>query len=279
MGVLQHDVRSDRLPEPGRPDLYWNAFIQPKIDAGYPIIALDNVGTFNAFVSSGHWRGSTWIQQYSGDRVDTAWSSAVLDWLSYLSGRLHGLGIGLAANITWNGSVVLADMLEAVGLVDVYVDEQGFTVHRPGNYNDAAWLNKYNFTRQVAAQTLHFAINQTTEDTLATATQAQLDWAVANYLLYRERKSMMTLCGLGEYHVWVDCPQLHTNVGTPSAAPVQDASGAYTRAYQRGLTLVNPSSTATAVVTLPSGTFTDLHGRTVSGQLSLAPNSGSVLAQ
>lgn len=257
---------------------YWNAFVQPKIDAGYPIIALDNVGTFNAFLSAGHWQGSTWIQQYSGERVDTAWSSAVLDWLSYLSGRLHGLGIGLAANITWNGSVVLSDMLEAVSLVDVYVDEQGFTVHRPGNYNDTAWLDKYNFTRQIAAQTLHFAINQTTEETLATATQEQLDWAVANYLLYREQKSMMTLCGLGEYHVWVDCPQLHTNIGAPSAAPVHDASGAYTRSYQRGLTLVNPSSTATAVVSLPSGTWTDLHGATVSGQLSLPPNSGSVLA-
>ncbi|WP_427892350.1 hypothetical protein ACQHIV_05630 [Kribbella sp. GL6] len=262
---------------------YWNSFVQPKIDAGYPIIAFDNVATFNGYGNAGHYHGSDWVQQYIGPgpegRVDPAWSAAVLDWMSYLSGRLHAAGVGMAANITWNGSVVLADMLEAVSLVDVYVDEQGFTVHRPGNYNDTAWLNKYNFTRQIAAQTLHFAINQTTEDTLATATQAQIDWAVANYLLYREQKSMMTLCGLGEYHVWVDCPQLHTNIGRPSASPVADASGAYTRAYQRGLTLVNPSSTATAVVTLPSGTFTDLHGRTVSGQLSLAPNSGSVLAQ
>ncbi|MER7250783.1 putative glycoside hydrolase [Kribbella sp. NPDC000426] len=257
---------------------YWNSFVQPKIDAGYPIIAFDNVLTFNGYGNAGHYDGTQWVPQYSGDRVDDVWAEAVLDWLSYLSGRLHALGIGMAANITWNASVKVADMLEAVGLVDVYVDEQGFTVHRPENYNDAAWDNKFNFTRQIAAQTLHLAINETTEETLATATQEQIDWAVANYLLYREQKSMMTLCGVGEYHVFVDCPQLHTNIGTPSAAPVLDASGAYTRSYQHGLTLVNRSSTATAVVTLPAGTWTDLHGSTVSGQLSMPPNSGSVLS-
>lgn len=257
---------------------YWNSFVQPKIDAGYPIIAFDNVLTFNGYGNAGHYNGTDWVPQYSGDRVDDAWAEAVLDWLSYLSGRLHAAGIGMAANITWNASVKVADMLSAVGLVDVYVDEQGFTVHRPENYNDSAWDNKYNFTRQIAGQTLHLAINETTEETLATATQAQIDWAVANYLLYREQKSMMALCGVGEYHVFVDCPQLHTNIGTPSAAPVLDASGAYTRLYQHGMTLVNRSSTATAVVTLPAGTWTDLHGATVSGQLSMPPNSGSVLS-
>ncbi|GAA1599162.1 hypothetical protein GCM10009804_64710 [Kribbella hippodromi] len=260
---------------------YWDSFVQPKIDAGYPIIAFDNIGTFNGYGNAGHYRGSQWVQQYIGGsagRVDSAWSTAVLDWMSYLSQRLHAAGIGMAANITWNASVQLADMLQAVSLVDVYVDEQGFTAHRPGNYNDAAWDDKYNFTRQIAGQTLHLAINQTTEDTLANATQAQIDWAVANYLLYREQKSMLTICGVGEYHVFVDCQQLHTNIGAPSAAPVLDASGAYTRRYQRGMTLVNKSASATAVVTLPAGTFTDLHGNTVSGQLSLPPNSGSVLA-
>ncbi|GAA2823556.1 twin-arginine translocation signal domain-containing protein [Kribbella solani] len=260
---------------------YWNSFVQPKIDAGYPIIAFDNIGTFNGYGNAGHYQGSRWVQQYIGGtagRVDSAWSTAVLDWMSYLSQRLHAAGIGMAANITWNASVQLADMLQAVSLVDVYVDEQGFTVHRPGNYNDAAWDAKFSFTRQIAGQTLHLAINQTTEDTLATATQAQIDWAVANYLLYREQKSMLTICGVGEYHVFVDCQQLHTNIGAPSAAPVLDPSGAYTRRYQRGMTLVNKSASATAVVTLPAGTFTDLHGATVSGQLSMPPNSGSVLA-
>jgi hypothetical protein len=260
---------------------YWNSFVQPKIDAGYPIIAFDNVCTFNGYGNAGHYHGSQWVQQYIGGtqgRVDPAWSAAVLDWMSYLSQRLHAAGIGMAANITWAASATPADMLEAVSLVDVYVDEQGFTVHRPGNYNDDAWKDKYDFTRQIAGQTLHLAINQTTEETLATATQEQIDWAVANYLLYREQKSMMTLCGVGEYHVFVDCPQLHTDIGAPSAAPVEDASGAYTRRYQRGMTLVNKSSTATAVVTLPSGTWTDLHGHTVSGQLSMPPNTGSVLS-
>jgi hypothetical protein len=32
------------------------------------------------------------------------------------------------------------------------------------------------------------------------------------------------------------------------------------------------------VVSLPAGTWTDLHGATVSGQLSMPPNTGSVLS-
>lgn len=261
---------------------YFTTFVQPLVDAGYPIIGFDNVCTANVYQSGGHYDANhNWVQQYvSTDRRDRAWAAAVLDWLSYLADQLHAQGIGIAANITWNADVVanITDLQQAVDTVDIYVDEQGFTVHRDANYNDADWLKKFQFAQSVAPTKLYVAINETTTDDLADASQSQVDWAIANYFLYREQKSMMTLCGNGQYHVFLDRPELHTNIGTPSSSAVLDTSGAWKRSYTGGRVLVNPSSTATAIVTLPAGTWTDMHGATYSGHITLAPNSGTVLS-
>ncbi|MEV0165881.1 hypothetical protein [Nonomuraea fuscirosea] len=257
---------------------YFSTFVQPLIDQGYPIIGFDNVATPNVYNSAGHYDADgAWVQQYDG-RDDRAWPAAVLGWLGYLAGQLHARDVAMAANITWNASVVLSDIQQAVGLVDIYVDEQGFTVHRDSNYNDQAWRDKFDFARSVAPGKLYLAINQTTAADLADASQAQVDWAIANYLLYRERLSMMTLCGVGQYHVFVDHPELHTDIGTPSSAPVQDTTGGWKRGYTGGRVLVNPSSTQAVTMVLPAGTWTDLHGATHSGHITLPPNSGTVLS-
>ncbi|MFI1096469.1 putative glycoside hydrolase [Streptomyces sp. NPDC020917] len=258
---------------------YYDTYVQPLVDAGYPLVGFDNVGTFNGYGNCGHFDATgAWVQQFSGARVDDAWAAAVLDWLDYLAGRLHAAGAGIAANITWNASVKTADMLQAVGLVDVYVDEQGFTAHRVANYNDQAWQDKFDFVRQVAPGTAYVSINQTATADLADADTAQVDWVIANYLLFRERRSMLALCGDQQYHVFLDRPELHTDIGSPTAAPSADAGGAWVRSYTGGLALVNPSSTQTTTTALPAGTWTDLHGTTFTGQIVLPPNSGTALA-
>ncbi|NUR89441.1 MAG: hypothetical protein HOY71_35605 [Nonomuraea sp.] len=257
---------------------YFTTFVEPLIAQGYPVIGFDNVATPNVYNSAGHFdAGGAWVQQYSG-RDDRAWPAAVIDWLRYLAAQLHARGVGIAANITWNASVVLSDIQQAVDAVDVYVDEQGFTVHRDANYTDDAWRAKYDFARSIAQDKLYLAINQTTTADLADASQAQVDWAIANYLLYRERRSMMTLCGVGQYHVFVDRPELHTNLGTPASTPVLDSTGGWKRSYTGGRVLVNPSSSQAVTMVLPAGTWTDLHGTTYSGHITLPPNSGSVLS-
>ena len=258
---------------------YYDTYVQPLVDAGYPVVGFDNVGTFNGYGNCGHFDAAgTWVQQFSGERVDDTWAAAVLDWLGYLAGRLHAAGVGIAANLTWNASVKTADMLQAVGLVDVYVDEQGFTAHRVANYNDQAWQDKFDFVRQVAPGTAYVSINQTATADLADASTAQVDWVIANYLLYRERRSMLALCGDQQYHVFLDRLELHTDIGSPTAAPSVDAGGARVRSYTGGLAVVNPSSTQTTTTALPAGTWTDLHGTTFTGQIVLPPNSGTALA-
>ncbi|SFF30718.1 hypothetical protein SAMN05216251_11193 [Actinacidiphila alni] len=258
---------------------YYDTYVQPLLDAGYPFVGFDNVVTFNGYGNCGHFDSAgTWVQQFSGERVDDDWAAAVLDWLDYLAGRLHAAGAGIAANITWNASVKPADMLAAIGLVDVYVDEQGFTAHRVANYNDQAWQDRFDLVRQIAPTTPYVSINQTATDDLADASTAQIDWVIANYLLCREQRSMLALCGDQQYHVFLDRPELHTDIGAPSAAPYTDTGGARARAYTGGLALVNPSSTQTTTTALPAGTWTDLRGTAHTGQIALPPNSGTVLA-
>ncbi|OKI54851.1 hypothetical protein [Micromonospora sp. CB01531] len=152
-------------------------------------------------------------------------------------------------------------------------------MQRDANYNDDAWRAKFDFATSIAPSKRYLAINQTTTEDLADASQSQVAWAIANYFLYRRQPSMMTLCGLGQYHVFVDRPELHTNIGTPSTAPVQDTTGAWKRSYTGGRVLVNPSSSQAVTMVLPAGTWTDLHGVTYSGHILVPPNSGTVLSR
>lgn len=59
----------------------------------------------------------------------------------------------------------------------------------------------------------------------------------------------------------------------PTAPPVQDSSGAWRRPYSQGETIVNSSPTASAVVSVPSGTWHDLDGQRIvrPTQITLAP--------
>jgi len=116
-----------------------------------------------------------------------------------------------------------------------------------------------------------------TESTATPAAQTQIDWAVANYFLYREARSLLSVMGTNDGGYYIDNPALDVNLGSPAAAPFETASGVWERTYSAGLVLVNPSSTATSAVTLPAGVWIDTHGATYSGQISMSPNSGVLL--
>jgi hypothetical protein len=51
----------------------------------------------------------------------------------------------------------------------------------------------------------------------------------------------------------------------------------YWRDYTRGVAIVNPSSTATYSITLNSGQYVDLYGKSVNQSLLMQPHTGMVL--
>jgi hypothetical protein len=261
---------------------YWNTHVQPAIDAGYPMIALDNVVPWNWIAAKGVYAADgTFVDKYTGDKDDAAYSATILNWLQYLTDQLHQAGIAVAGNITPLGDTPYerAQSRAAVGIVDLWLHEGGFTRARDANITDDEWAQTFQLYRDYAATKSIVDVGMATATHLADANPAQLDWILANYFLVRESDTMLALVGRFEYGMFLDSPLLDTDLGTASGAPVHDASGAWTRAYSNGFTIVDPSSTASATVTLPAGDYVDPHGTAYSGSVTLAPNSGLVLTR
>ncbi|GAA4206351.1 putative glycoside hydrolase [Actinocatenispora rupis] len=261
---------------------YWDTHVQPAIDRGYTMIALDNVVPWNWIAAKGVYAADgTFVDKYTGVKDDPAYSATVLNWLRYLTDRLHQAGIAVAGNVTPLGDTAYerTQSRAAVGIVDLWLHEGGFTRARDANITDDEWAQTFQLYRDYAATKSIVDVGMATTAHLADANPAQLDWILANYFLVREDGTMLALVGKFEYGMFLDSPLLATDLGTAGAAPVHDASGAWTRSYSAGFTVVNPSSTASATVPLPAGNYVDTHGTAYSGQATLAPDTGLVLTR
>jgi hypothetical protein len=270
------------ISNPSVREWYWQTYIQPAVDEGFRIIAFDNVNLQNGEKRVGHFDDKKiWVKQFSGERIDDVYISAVLDWMEYLSVRLHKAGIGVAANITFPlGKPQLEPSVRRlIGMVDIWADEQGFTHHDDAGVSDENWQRKFEFVRSVEAGTVHWAVNELSSRHLAEATQAQIDWAIANFYLYREKDSLLTVCGAQEYGVYVDTAAMHVDLGHAISPPVHEIYGAWTRRYSAGIVAVNPSSKRAVAVPLPPGIWIDSNGGKHVGQLELAVTSGVMLKE
>ncbi|WP_329373499.1 putative glycoside hydrolase [Streptomyces sp. NBC_00669] len=274
----------------GNPEVrqwYFTTIVDPAIAAGYRVIAVDNIGLRNDFGMSGHYDDSgTWVQQFSADPDDATFFGYVNDWLSALSRGLHARGAAGAFNITFNASLHdasqdktaawLAATRKAIATSDIWLNEQGFTVHRTENVTDDEWLMMYDLIREFRCKSMVID-NKLPTDTWDQASGEQRQWVVANYLLYREQPTMMVMTGLKDYAQYNDIPELDVDLGKPVTGPIGHGTGLWLRRYQQGLTVVNPSSTVTRHLRLP-GTWADLHGVRYSGRISVPPNTGLVLS-
>jgi len=268
------------ITNPAVREWYWNSYVAPAIEEGYRMFAFDNVELMNWDKRSGHYDvHGKWVQQFSGEKVDPAYVKTVLEWMEYLTARLHAAGIGVAANITFPLGLpeLMPAMRKLVETVDLWGDEQGFTKHRDSNITDEQWQQKFDFIRSMPAGKLHWAVNEMSTKHLADASDAQIDYAVANYYLYREMNSLLTVCGGQEYGGYLDTPAMDFNLGHAVAAPVRDEDGDWRRVYSDGLVMVNPQSKQGATVKLPAGVWVDSHGKAHIGKLEMPPNSGYML--
>lgn len=274
----------------GNPEVrewYFDNLIAPAVAAGFKVIAVDNIGLHNDFFMSGHYdAGGNWVRQFTDDPNDPNYASYVNDWLTYLKNRLHAQGVAVAFNITFNASLhdqfqdkspeLIAAMSKAIETSDIWLNEQGFTVHRVENVNDDEWLMMFDLVRKFKCK-LMVMDNKLPTPTWGEASPEQRQWVVANYFLYREQPTMMVMTGLKDYAQFNEIPELEADLGTATTPPIGRGTGLWTRSYAHGMTVVNPSSTGSASLRLPAGTWTDLHGVPYSGQVTVPPNTGLVL--
>ncbi|MEV0797603.1 putative glycoside hydrolase [Kribbella sp. NPDC050281] len=266
---------------------YTSTLLDPAIAAGFKVIAVDNIGVRNDFHVSGHYDANgQWVQQFGSDPKDPAWVADVLDWLRYLRDYAHARGVAVAFNLTFNGSLhdefqdkspeYMAALDQMIDISDIWLNEQGFTVHRVENVTDDEWQLMFDLLRRHRCKP-SVVMNKLPTSFWYEASPEQRQWVVANYLLYREAPAMLESTGSKDYAGFNEIPEMAADLGTAITPPVRRGPVLWTRSYRDGITVVNPSSAQPAQLRLPAGTFTDLHGVRYTGRIDVPANTGLVL--
>ncbi len=265
LDVTRQDVR----------DYILNTYLLPAIKQGYPAIAFDNVTIANIHHKCGVYHNAQWVQQFSDDERDPAFATAVLDYLSYIRDQVHARGAALVLNakidperpeLSW----------KMLALADIWSDEGGFSHESRNDIVDQVWDVKSDLAYRKAAEGGYFGIN-TTAETLSKLSDSEITWILANFLLVRGPHSYLSITPANYNGYFLPYPASYNPpVGHPTGQPHKHGS-VHLREYQNGLVAVNPSSTAPAAFTIPTGRWTDSRGNIVSGNITLAPRSGLVL--
>jgi hypothetical protein len=260
---------------------FFDAYVQPAVDAGWKVIAFDHSNPYNFSIRAGHYDADgNWVQQYSDDQNDPAYTDDLQDWLGYLTTRLHSEGVAVAANVFVQrdpAPIQFAHARQIAGVIDIVIDEGGFVSRQVTNgISDGAWAGRFSYIRdEVTAGKSVVMIDETSVQDGADAPDGEIQYSVANYFLYKGPGTM--LYDGFNYGYWYDRPELDADIGVALGDPAESSSGIWERQYSDGMTFVNPSSTQTVTVPLPAGTWTDLEGNTITGSVTLGPTTGTVL--
>jgi len=202
----------------------------------------------------------------------------VLGWLSSFQQYLHALHRPLALwGNTVPGQVTFGDPQQAqiTSYLDIVEDEAGDA--RFGHFADETYFtNRVKWA--VYAQSLGKGYMVTGLWHVAQLTNAQIEYAIAGYLMSKEQASSMTADPYGFYGMEHYYPAYQAPIGTPCAEMYLARPKVYFRQYSGGLAILNTSGQATYSVALPEPTYTDaVTGATVTSPLSVPPFSGFVL--
>jgi hypothetical protein len=225
-----------------------------------------------------------WVQKFSGSPSDPAWVSALVGYLTSASQYLHGLPRPLAV---WGNNTVYGvapgDPTESqfVSVLDVVSDETGFADY--GKFaTDAAFNDIVSWAATIQGEGKAYlprALYHT-----ATLSNAQIEYAIAAYMMEKEEASAMTVYPYGQYGTDRYSPAYQAPVGVPCGpmygGPKYQHLGQYVyyRVYSGGLTIVNTKNAKSYTVDLPQQSYTDaVTGQTVTSPLAVGPDAGFVL--
>jgi hypothetical protein len=243
----------------------------------YAGLAVDLVGFYNGNSGCGVWVNGQWVQKFSGQKVDSAWNAAVQNWASTAYSYLHGLArpLVLAGNHMVT-SATPGDPNEKALLahLDIDEDEAGFTNYGNSYAGDAVFNNVVYWMGY--AQSIGHAFFVVDKYKTTSVSDAQLDWAIATYLMGKQAAASMDVVdgqGYG-YEYWF--PQYSAAIGH-ACAKMYTTQNVYMRRFNGGLSLVNTSTKSAYTVTLPQPSYTSIDGGTITSPATLPPQSGMVL--
>ena len=260
----------------------------------YNGIAFDSITLVNDTSRCGSWRNGSWVPLYGGaaSQNDPLFVTAVVNWAQSMYSWFKSAypAKGFALNLNAARSADPQHPFQNIGLLypymDIDVSEQGFTGYGQNYYGygynvlaDGDWQNTVNSFETLNSQGKAFyVVNLISASSEAAITRAQLNWVIANYLLVKGAHSYMSM-----YHYWngqrpygnfYDRPEYHITIGHATSGRYT-YQGVQRRDYSHGMVLVNPSSTQSYAVTIPSG-YTNMYGSAVTSR-TLTPTTALVL--
>ena len=191
---------------------------------------------------------------------------------------LHAMDVSVAMNFPFDfGSP--AESYDMYKYLDIAVDERGFTNRgqNQGHYLSLReWLTNMEAMQFLEAKGKGFvSINEMPEH-FALVSQAEKQWALANYLLVKGQYSYIAITGIQEYGRTFITPEYSADIGH-ALGPMYQSQGVYMRDFSNGIAIVNPSSiNQTFNIILRTGEYQDLYGNQLN-LLALGPQSGIVL--
>jgi hypothetical protein len=259
---------------------------------GYSAISVDFVNLNNPTGGKVGTRGcgvwtqnhTVWVQKFSGTYVDPAWASAVLSWTSSFQTYLHGLARPLAFwgnNVPANYRVGDPQESQLIGYLDIVHDEQGYANY--GKNSDDGYFNStVGWAKYIQSQGKGFLIVDIWQSN--PLTNAQIEYALATYLMSKEQASALTAVPYRTYGLEHYYQAYKSSTGAPCSemygGPSYRGLGyfVYYRQYTGALAVVNTSSSQAYVVNLPQSSYVDaVTGANVTSPLTVGPQAGFAL--
>jgi len=251
-------------------------------EPGFSTLFADLVYLENYTLACGIWRNGEWVQLFTGEPVDPAFSSAVLDWARRLSAGLHSRPSprGFVPNCPLYPSYRDDAIAELIANVDGLLDEEGFTAYGSKRIylSENVWLNK--IRNMVAVQNQGVPFYSMNYVATFPPSQDEVEWVLGSFLMGREHSAylLMTLSPeLGDYGPhWPHLPQYDEDIGHPCGA-MTSTQNVYVRDFSKGMAVVNPSGDTRYTFQVPEGNFRDVYGNPIGSVLVLEPVTGKVL--
>jgi Hypothetical glycosyl hydrolase family 15 len=261
------------ITNPAVLDYMLQTYLIPAIQKGYQGIAFDNVDLGNNGARCGIWQNGHWITQ-------TDYIGGVLNWAAYMYKALHALNASVAMNFPFDFNHS-KESYQIYQSLDIALDERGFTNRGQsiaGYLGLSEWLSDIEAFQYLAANGKAFVIIDEMPEPFAQVSQAEKQWALANYLLVKGQYSYIAITGIQEYGKTLLTPEYSADIGH-ALGPMYQSQGVYMRDFSNGIAIVNPSSfNQTFNIILPSGVYQDLYGNKIN-LLTLQPQTGIVLLE
>ena len=273
---------------------------------GQSWVDLDNIDSENSAKFAGHYVGAkapcapasqpvcggTWRQDYTGLPLDSAWISVNLNYVGQMRQYFNTHGRSVMINDSQNSNPAYLRPGDQIALAKAANGSlaEGFPID--GCATDFGWVKGRPSDAQFDAEfqefvaespNPYFAIGYLCNHSLSQITHDEEAWATATFLLGLQKPSINYLAVVGQGNGLTDYaaiepypPSMNPHIGPLSDPPPAVGSRPYVRHFMHGMAAVNPSSTATATITVPSGR--DQFGTPIAaGTLVLQPMTGIVI--